>query len=287
MKKGGLGKGLDALFADNSADSVQGSAVMLSLTEIEPNRDQPRKNFEVEALSQLADSIKQYGILQPLVVRPIPGTGTYQLVAGERRWRAARMAGLSEVPVVIKELNDSQAMEIALIENLQREDLNPIEEAEGYSMLMETFGLTQDEVAQRVGRSRPAVANALRLLNLPDDVRSMVKNGELSQGHARTLLSVPDEGQMKNIAQEIVDKGLSVRALEKLLKHNEETKKKEEKPLKLPRSPGVLAHEVGKALTERLGRKVTVKDNRDKGLIEIEFYGDDDLKHLANMLAKD
>jgi len=206
-------------------------------------------------------------------------------VAGERRWRAARMAGLSEVPVVIKELNDSQAMEIALIENLQREDLNPIEEAEGYSMLMETFGLTQDEVAQRVGRSRPAVANALRLLNLPDDVRSMVKNGELSQGHARTLLSVPDEGQMKNIAQEIVDKGLSVRALEKLLKHNEETKKKE--PLKLSLPTSVLVHEVEKALTERLGRKVTVKDNRDKGLIEIEFYGDDDLKHLANMLAKD
>lgn len=279
MKKG-LGKGLDALFADNAADVSQDAPVMLRLTEIEPNRGQPRKHFEDTALETLAESIREHGILQPLVVRPMPGSGAYQLVAGERRWRAARMAGLTEAPVVIRELDDRQAMELTLIENLQREDLDPIEEAEGYDALIDNFGLTQDEVAQRVGRSRPAVANALRLLNLPQSVRDMVQSGALSSGHARALLSIEDPERMKSIAELIVAKGLSVRMVEKML-----SKKPQEKQPSPPRERGVLAFEVESGLTERLGRKVKVVEGKNRGIIELEYYGDDDLKQLAQILA--
>lgn len=230
--KRGLGKGLDALFADNAVESARDAkgSTMLRLSEIEPNRGQPRKTFDEEALSQLADSIRQHGVLQPLMVRPNPGMNGYQLVAGERRWRAARMVGLTEVPVVIKELDDLQVMEIGLIENLQREDLNPIEEAEGYRTLMETFHLTQDEVAQKVGKSRSAVANAMRLLNLPDRVSDMVRNGDLSQGHARTLLSLENPDQMLIVAEDIIKKGLSVRNVEKMMKRGE--KPQEQKQIK-------------------------------------------------------
>ena len=198
-KKGGLGRGLDALFADNSIEEIAStSAVKLKIMDIEPNRDQPRKIFDEDALAELADSIAKHGVIQPLLVRPMPD-GSYQLVAGERRWRASRMAGLTEVPVVIKELSDDEAMALALIENLQREDLNAIEEAQGIKALMDTLSLTQDEAAERVGKSRPAVANALRLLKLPDSVIALVSDGKLSPGHARALLGFKDE-------QDIIEK---------------------------------------------------------------------------------
>ena len=206
MTKRGLGKGLDALFADNVTETTQGSIITLKLSEIEPNRGQPRKNFDENALAQLADSIKQNGVLQPLLVRPIAGSENYQLVAGERRWRASRMAGLSEVPVVIKELGDEQVVAIALIENLQREDLNPVEEAEGYKTLMEQFNLTQDEVASKVGKSRPVIANSLRLLALPEKVLAMLQDGLITNGHARALLPLSDDKRMTELAQEIIKK---------------------------------------------------------------------------------
>ena len=202
-KKGGLGRGLDALFADNSVEeNSSASAVKLSLNEIEPNKDQPRKTFDEKALSELADSIAQHGVIQPLLVRPMPD-GSYQLVAGERRWRAARRAGLSEVPVVIREMSDSEMMELALIENLQREDLNPIEEAEGLQQLIHTYGLTQETAAARVGRSRPAIANALRLLSLPTPILELTRDGKISAGHARALLSLNDEEKMVEIADQV------------------------------------------------------------------------------------
>ena len=201
-KQRGLGKGLEALFADNDTAGEQG-AVTLKLSEIEPNREQPRKRFDEEALTQLAESIRIHGVIQPLLVRPAAG-GTYQLVAGERRWRAARMAGLTEVPAVIKELSEQEAMELALIENLQREDLNPIEEALGYQELMDAYGFTQEQVAKRVGKSRSAVANALRLISLPEEIRPMLEDGSLSAGHARALLSLDDPKEMTELASAAV-----------------------------------------------------------------------------------
>lgn len=217
-KKGGLGRGLDALFADNSIEEIAStSAVKLKIMDIEPNRDQPRKIFDEDALAELADSIAKHGVIQPLLVRPMPD-GSYQLVAGERRWRASRMAGLTEVPVVIKELSDDEAMALALIENLQREDLNAIEEAQGIKALMDTLSLTQDEAAERVGKSRPAVANALRLLKLPDSVIALVSDGKLSPGHARALLGFKDEQDIIETADLIIEKGLTVRDVEKLVK---------------------------------------------------------------------
>lgn len=282
MTKRGLGKGLDALFADNAADTTVGGVVTLKLNEIEPNRGQPRKNFDENALAQLADSIKQHGVLQPLVVRPISGGGGYQLVAGERRWRASRMAGLSEIPVIVKELDDEQVVAIALIENLQREDLNPVEEAEGYRTLMDSYSLTQDEVSQRVGKSRPVIANALRLLTLPTEVLEMVKNGSLSQGHARTLLALTDKDSMKRLARDIITKGLSVREVEKQVKRQQSG----EPPSRLPETVGgVLENEVARSLTERLGRKVRVVAGKNKGIVEIEYYSEEDLKDLSRVLA--
>lgn len=278
--KRGLGKGLDALFADNAAGDAS-APVNLRLSEIEPNNGQPRKEFEPEALSQLADSIRQHGILQPLMVRPIPGTGTYQLVAGERRWRAARMAGLSEAPVIIREMDDATMLEIALIENLQREDLNPIEEAEGFHVLMETYGLTQDEVAAKVGKSRPAVANALRLLGLSKQVRILVQEGQLSQGHARTLLSIHDEQGQCALANLVIAKNLSVRELEKLVKRYGK-EEDNEKPL-----PSVFAVETERSLTDLFGRKVKVVEGKNKGILSLEYYGEDDLRALVERLSKE
>jgi ParB family chromosome partitioning protein len=278
--KKGLGKGLDALFADNATDLEMGAQVKLRITEIEPNRGQPRKQFDETALTALAESIREHGILQPLVVRPIQGSGTYQLVAGERRWRAARMVGLSEVPVVIKELDDKEAMEISLIENLQREDLNPIEEAEGYQTLMDYFGMTQDVVSQRVGKSRPAVANSLRLLGLPANVLNLVKSGDLSAGHARALLTSDDIKHMEDLAHEIVSKGLTVRAVEKLLRPANPKAKISE----AGKSQNVAAYEIERSLSERLGRKVKVIMGKNSGVLEIEFYGEEDLKQLSRII---
>lgn len=214
-KKSGLGKGLDALFFDNDSEEKQDGTMMVRLSEIEPNKGQPRKTFDENALAELADSIREHGIIQPLLVRKLDNGG-YQLVAGERRWRASRMIGLDEVPVVIKDLSDTEVMELGLIENLQREDLNPLEEAAGYKELMATYGLTQDQVAKRVGKSRSAIANSLRLLHLPDQIRPYLISGQLSMGHAKAILGLNSESAMVSAAKEAVAKGLSVREVEKL-----------------------------------------------------------------------
>ena len=230
-KKSGLGKGLGQLFLENSVDELVANNT-LPLEEIVPNKEQPRKTFDETALEELAESIRQHGVLQPLLVRPLPGGG-YQLVAGERRYRASRIAGLREVPVVIRELSDVETMEIAIIENLQREDLKPLEEANGYKMLMDNFEFTQEEIAKTVGKSRPAITNALRLLNLPEDMQNMLERGEMTAGHARTLLSFKNEDQMKAAARRVTMEGISVRELEKMAKRaNEEKPEKADKPAK-------------------------------------------------------
>ena len=281
-KKGGLGRGLDALFADNSIEEIAStSAVKLKIMDIEPNRDQPRKIFDEDALAELADSIAKHGVIQPLLVRPMPD-GSYQLVAGERRWRASRMAGMTEVPVVIKELSDDEAMALALIENLQREDLNAIEEAQGIKALMDTLSLTQDEAAERVGKSRPAVANALRLLKLPDSVIALVSDGKLSPGHARALLGFKDEQDIIETADLIIEKGLTVRDVEKIVKK----RNKEPKAEKPAARRASYYDEVELALTDFLGRKVKVgtKPGKESGVLEIDFFDKDDLTRLADAL---
>lgn len=247
-KLGGLGKGLNAIFIENDSET-EGGTVTLKISEIEPNRTQPRKEFDEQALSELAESISQHGLLQPLLVRPLT-LGGYQIVAGERRYRASRMAGLTEVPVIIKELTDTETMEIALIENLQREDLSPVEEALGYKALIDEHGFSQEEVAKSVGKSRPAVANALRLLKLPDNIMEYLKDGKISAGHARALLTLENEELMTELADEIVAKDLSVRQVEKICK-KKPTVQKEEKPEKSLRSTAWLNLHSRKALDEK------------------------------------
>lgn len=282
-KKGGLGKGLDALFIDNSTEE-KGSSVKVNINDIEPNRAQPRKTFDEQALRELSDSIAMHGVIQPLLVRPI-SDGGYQLIAGERRWRASRMAGLTEVPVFIREMTDKEAMEFALIENLQREDLNPIEEAEGFKLLMDTYSLTQVEAAERVGKSRPAVANALRLLALPSSVLELVKEGKLSSGHARTLIPLNDEKTILKLADEIVKKEISVRETERIVKsilNPKADKAKKEKKTK--RDP--YYDECELAIREELGRKAEIHLAKgNKGTIEIEFFSKTDLQSILEALA--
>ena len=273
MKKRGLGKGLDAIFAENSIEDGS-STVSLRISEIERNKTQPRKEFKEDALQELADSIAAHGILQPLLVRPM-SNGGYQIVAGERRWRAARMAGLTEVPVVIREMTDHETAEIALVENLQREDLTPLEEAEGYGSLIETYGLTQEEVSKAVGKSRPAITNALRLLNLPPKIKSFLADGKISAGHARALLSFPTVEDMEKAVEQTIAKGLSVRDLEKLAR----TEKKQKETRGTPSRSNFMS-ETELALKNQLGRRVTVSGNGKKGVIQIEFYGEDDLREL-------
>ena len=277
-KKSGLGKGLEALFADNKTDDILVTTVRIS--EIEPNRDQPRKEFDENALAELADSIREYGILQPLVVRSL-ASGRYQLVAGERRWRASRMAGLTEVPVIIKELNDTECMEIALIENLQREDLNPIEEALGYRTLMDQHQYTQEELSKRIGKSRPVIANAIRLLRLPEKVIQMVENNDISSGHARALLSLDEDETIIRLANDIVRKGLSVREVEKLVqKHTQKEK------TKTVQKKDTFYDEMQIALTHELGRKIKINVSKgDKGSIQIDFYNKEELADIAERLT--
>lgn len=281
-KKGGLGRGLDALFTDNSVEGLSASNgnVTLKLSEIEPNKEQPRKTFDEKALAELASSIERNGVLQPLLVRPM-ADGSYQLIAGERRWRASRMAGLSEVPVVIKEMSDEQAMEIALIENLQREDLNPIEEAEGLQLLIERYNLTQEEAAARVGRSRPAIANALRLLGLPVEIRDLAREGKISAGHARALLAFEKKSDMIKTADEIMSKELSVRDVEKMARLSCESEDNQPKKRK-KQGRDIFYDEVELSLSEALGRKVKVFTSKTGGTIEIEFFDSDDLSKLAS-----
>ncbi len=277
MKKRGLGKGLDAIFAENTAETTEG-AVNVRIGEIEPNRDQPRKEFDSEALSELADSISQHGVLQPLLLRPMM-TGGYRIVAGERRWRAARMAGLTEVPAVIREMSDAEEMLFALIENLQREDLTPLEEARGYRTLIEAQDFTQEEVSQAVGKSRPAITNALRLLNLPEDIQEMLERGEITAGHARTLLSFKTEEGMR-LGAERAKEGASVRELEALAKRLNEQK---EALAKTPQKNQYF-EEAQLAVGEYLNRKVKVAGTKKKGTLQIEFYGEEDLQNLLHDL---
>lgn len=279
-KMSGLGKGLGALMLENSTDEML-TGNELPINEIIPNRDQPRKTFDEAALEELAQSIKQHGVLQPLLVRPIP-SGGYQLVAGERRWRACRIAGLNKVPVVIKELTDTETMEIAIIENLQREDLNPIEEAEGLQALIDKCGYTQEEVAVSVGKSRPAIANSLRLLRLPQEVRDMTKNGDISAGHARALLAFDNDAMMLEAAKNIVSNKMTVRDVERLAK----IKETDEPRRRRTRRRDSFYDEVELSLSETLGRKVKVYTGRGSGTLEIEFYSQEDLKELANKLGE-
>lgn len=276
MKKRGLGKGLDAIFAENN-EAGEGS-VAVKVADIEPNRDQPRKEFDSAALAELADSIAQHGVLQPLLLRPML-SGGYRIVAGERRWRAARMAGLTEVPAVIREMTDSEEMLFALIENLQREDLTPLEEARGYRTLIEAQDLTQEEVSQAVGKSRPSITNALRLLNLPEDIQEMLERGEITAGHARTLLSFPNQEAMRLGAQKARE-GASVRELEAMAKRMAQ---QGEAPSKAPRKNRYF-EEAQLAVGGYLNRKVKVAGNQKKGTLQIEFYGEEDLQNLLHEL---
>ena len=284
-KKGGLGRGMDALFLDNSAMENENSSTMLNINEVEPNRNQPRKNFNQKALEELAKSIEQNGIIQPILVRPM-SDGSYQLIAGERRWRAARMAGLHEVPVTIREMTDEEASVFALIENLQREDLNPVEEAEGLKSLIESYGFTQEEAADRVGKSRTAVTNTLRLLKLPSPVLQMLGDGKITAGHARALLGLDEEKEMLRIAETTVAQELSVRQVEKMVKYANQGEKA--KPKKRDKKRDKYYDEVEIALTNVLGRKVKIylSPSGHKGTLEFEFFGKEDLTKLAKELDK-
>ena len=280
VKKSGLGRGFDAIFADNSVEDISTgvSTTKVKLMDIEPNREQPRKQFDEDALAELSDSIAQHGVLQPLLVRPMPDGG-YQLVAGERRWRASRMAGLTEVPVVIRDLTDAQVAELALVENLQRENLNPLEEANGYKELSEKFGYTQEKISEIVGKSRPSVANALRLLNLPEDVQEMVSKGSLSMGHARAILSLLDDKMKTDLAKLVIANDLSVRETERIARNMVKEAPKKSKAKK--RNP--YYDEAELALSEVLGRKVKITKSSKKGALEIEFFDDADLKKLLKI----
>lgn len=279
VKKGGLGRGLESLFEDAARD-VGGPVSTLPLREIEPDKDQPRKDFDEQALSELADSIARHGLLQPIAVRAAAG-GAYKIIAGERRWRAARLAGLSEVPVVIKDVTDAEAMELALIENLQREDLDPVEEAMGYRQLMERCELTQEQTAQKIGKSRSAIANSLRLLNLPDDVLAFLKEGKLSTGHAKVLLGLPDAALQSKAAEAVVGQNLNVRQTEALCK---KLVKPEKPPKPQPLRPA-LAGEVEYALREVLGSEVKVDYKNGQGRLTVHFYSDEQLSAFANLLG--
>jgi ParB family chromosome partitioning protein len=282
MAIGGLGAGLDTLFSNNT-NEVQVKKT-LRLSEIEPNRNQPRRYFSEEAITTLAESIREHGMIQPILVRPL-STGGYQIVAGERRWRAARMLGLDEVPVNIKELSDEETMQIALVENLQRENLNPIEEALGYNELIETYGMTQEKVAKIVGKSRSAIANSVRLLSLPERIQKMIQSGSLSAGHARALLGFDDEEMMTAVAVKAADGGLTVRQVERAAQKSSENDEKENK--KSDRHIDNYFVEMELSLKERLGRKVKVDYGSDKGVIILEFYDKEDLAAIADKLVKE
>ena len=276
----GLGKGLGALMGDFVEETHEKSPYqMLPVHKIEPNPGQPRQDFDEEELASLAGSIATHGLVQPLTVRQLEN-GYYQIIAGERRWRAARIAGLKEIPVVVIEADDKKTMELALIENLQRQDLNPMEEALGYKVLMSEYGLTQEQTAERVGKSRPAVATALRLLALPESITELVRNGALSAGHARALLSLKTEKQQKEAAQKICALGLSVRQAELLCKNMSKTQPPEKKPTL---AVDYIA-ECEKELSHHLGRGVKIVNGKRKGKFELEFYGQEDLQALLDAL---
>ena len=276
-KRGVLNQRFNSIFDDNSFDEDDEGVSTLKLTDIEPNKSQPRKNFDITALNTLADSIRQNGVIQPLLVRSMPD-GTYQIVAGERRWRAAKMAGLTEVPVLVKELTDLQAQQIALIENLQRENLNPIEEANGYKELMDKFGMTQEEVARVVGKARSSIANSLRLLNLPPIIAEMVSNNELSTGHCKVLLGVSETKDMVELAHKAAGKDVSVREMERMVKALDKKEKPEKKK-------DTFYTEAEISLAKALETNVSIVPGTKKSTIQIEFYSDEDLTDIINRLA--
>ena len=282
-KPHGLGKGLGALLGDEALQPQSEGSLSLPISQVQPGLDQPRKRFDEESLADLADSIRIHGIIQPLTVRRL-SSGYYQIIAGERRWRAAKLAGLKEVPAVVIEADDKKVMELGLIENLQREDLNPIEEANGYKVLMEEYHMTQEEVAQRVGKSRPAVTNATRLLALPDAVKALLEEGKLSAGHARAILAAPDKSLQRALAQRVIDEGLSVRQTEALAKRM--AAQTPEKPQK-PEDPyRIYRDAAAKDLSDRFGRKVSIVQGAKKGKIELEYYDDSDLNALLELLEQ-
>ena len=283
-KPKGLGKGLGALMGDVSLQSQEGGSVTLPLAQIQPGLDQPRKRFDQDSLAELADSIREHGILQPLTVRRL-SSGYYQIIAGERRWRAAKEAGLTTVPALIIEADDRKVMELALIENLQREDLNPVEEALGYETLIREYGLTQDGVARRMGKSRPAVANALRLLTLPPRARALLEEGKLSAGHARAVLAAPEKLR-DTLAEQIVREGLSVRQAEQMAKKLAEGRKEKPKSAAPARQNALYLQEAAKSLSGRLGRRVRILPGRKKGRVELEYYNEQDLEALLDLLAR-
>ena len=283
MRKSGLGKGLDAIFIENDIQDSKDISV-LRLSQIEPNKKQPRNDFDEEALTELASSITQYGVLQPLLVRPIVGGDGYQIVAGERRWRACRKAGIKEVPVIIRELDDSETMQIALIENLQRENLSPVEEAIGYKSLIDQYKLSIEDIARIIGKSRPAISNSIRLLNLPKEVLDLLGQNKITAGHARTLLSLRSKEEMIRVAEFVVKNDLSVRSLEALVK--KATSQKMVKSLK--RTRDTFFDEVEISLKKNLGRNVKVSSRKDnKGVLEIEFFSNDDLATIAKLLGQE
>ncbi len=284
QRKGGLGQGLDALF--QSANDSGLSADMLKVTDLEPNRNQPRVIFDEESLQELADSIKEVGIIQPIIVRTQAGGG-YQIVAGERRWRASQLAGLTEVPVIIKDLSDREMAELALIENLQREDLDAVEEAEGYRHLMNEYSMTQEQVAERVGKSRPAVANSVRLLDLPGQVLELLRNGELAAGHARALLSLPTEDDMIRVGTLAAKKGMTVRDVEKTVKKEKEAGKGKKTDRTQQTGRNSFLDEVEIALSEALRRRVKVTGTENKGTLEVDFFSIEELADMAQRLGRD
>ena len=283
-KRGVLNQRFNSIFDDNSFDEDDEGVSTLKLTDIEPNKSQPRKNFDITALNTLADSIRQNGVIQPLLVRSMPD-GTYQIVAGERRWRAAKLAGLKEVPVIIKKLTNQQIMEISLIENIQREDLNPIEEALAYKRLLEEFKLKQDDVAERVSKSRTAVTNSMRLLKLNEKVQQMVIDEMLTTGHARALLGIEDQNQQYVVAQQIFDQKLSVRDTEKLVKSLQKNKKKTKSEKTVNPQMEAIYKDLEEKLKKNMGTKVLInRKNENSGKIEIEYYSHDELDRIVNML---
>ena len=283
-KSSGLGKGLGALLGDNFSMEPAAGPSSLPLSQVESYTGQPRKSFDQEKLEELAESIRQHGVIQPLTVRKL-ASGYYQIIAGERRWRAARLAGLEEIPAVIIEADDRKAMELAMIENLQREDLNPIEEAEGFRVLVETYGMTQEQAAERVGRSRSAVANALRLLDLNVSIQKLVEDGELSAGHARAILPLSPFLRVKAVS-EITKGGLNVRQTEKLVKALMSHGREDPAPEKKASAEVDYAAEAAKSLSTRLGRACHISQGKKKGKIEIEYYGMDDLNDLLEALER-
>lgn len=284
-EKKGLGTGLGALFGEDVFAEEASELTTLPIAKVEPRKEQPREYFDEAALAELADSIEQFGLIQPIVVRKLD-TGYYQIIAGERRWRASRMAGLTEVPVRIIEADDKRTAELALVENLQREDLNPIEEAKGYKTLIDVYGMTQEQAAKSVGRSRPAITNSMRLLSLSGEVMELVEKGKLSAGHARALVSITDGKKQLAAANEVIDKQLSVRKTEELAaKAAKAAKPAEEKPA--PKGITVdYAREVSTELTAKLGRRVVLTDGKKTGKIELEYYGSDDREVLIEMLRR-